>query len=156
MTYLKIFRIYNIHLQSLKLARTDYELLKKIGTEGEIAFVTDQFSNQAIRVSEALVKNRVDLLNKQIEIAKSTQEKQVLWFVSILLILIIIGIVIYSYQKNKLNAHLRADKRCIRAIMPFISYNSINQTGCYSRNWHLRVLVRVVLVFRSSRGRSNL
>jgi len=80
------------------------ELLKKIGTEGEIAFVTDQFSNQAIRVSEALVKNRVDLLNKQIEIAKSTQEKQVLWFVSILLILIIIGIVIYSYQKNKLNA----------------------------------------------------
>lgn len=31
----KIFRIYNIHLQSLKLARTDYELLKKIGEDKE-------------------------------------------------------------------------------------------------------------------------
>jgi len=29
----KIFRIYNIHLQSLKLARTDYALLKKIGED---------------------------------------------------------------------------------------------------------------------------
>ncbi len=31
----KIIRIYNIHLQSLKLARTDYALLKKIGEDTE-------------------------------------------------------------------------------------------------------------------------
>lgn len=31
----KIFRVYNIHLQSLKLARTDYALLKKIGEDSE-------------------------------------------------------------------------------------------------------------------------
>jgi signal transduction histidine kinase len=79
-------------------------LLKKTGTAGEIAFVKDQFSNQDIEVSTAFVKNRVDLLDKQIEIAKSAQEKQVLWFVSILLLLIIIGISIYVYQKNKLSA----------------------------------------------------
>jgi len=80
------------------------ELLEKTGTAGDIAFVTDQFSNNEVRVSVALVKNRVDLLNKQIEIAKSTQEKQMLWYISILLILILAGIVIYSYQKNKWNA----------------------------------------------------
>jgi signal transduction histidine kinase len=79
-------------------------LLKKTGTTAEIAFVKDQFSNQDIEVSTAFVKNRVDLLDKQIEIAKSAGEKQILWFVSILLILIIIGISIYVYQKSKLAA----------------------------------------------------
>lgn len=79
-------------------------LLSKIGTDKEIAFVKDQFSNHEIRVTDALIKNRVDLLNKQIEIAKSVQEKQVLWFVSILLVLIIISILIYVYQKQKLSA----------------------------------------------------
>ncbi len=31
----KTFRVYNLHLQSLKLARTDYALLKKIGEDSE-------------------------------------------------------------------------------------------------------------------------
>lgn len=79
-------------------------LLEKTGDAGDIAFVTDQFSNNAVRVSAALVKNRVDLLNKKLEVAKSAQEKQILWFVSILLVLLIIGISIFVYQKNRLSA----------------------------------------------------
>gem|GEM_PF-2318261 len=79
-------------------------LLEKIGAAGDIAFVTDRFSNNDRRVSKALVNNRIEIIDKKIEIAKSIQEKQILWFVSILLILFIVSISIYSYQKNKLLA----------------------------------------------------
>jgi signal transduction histidine kinase len=42
-------------------------------------------------------------LKKQIEIFKSAKEKQVLWFLSIILAFLIVGILIYVYQKNKLS-----------------------------------------------------
>ena len=80
------------------------DLLEKTGTAGDIAFVTDQFSNNELRVSSAFVKNRVELLDKKIEITNSAREKQLLWFMFIILALIIIGVSIYYYQKSKLDA----------------------------------------------------
>ncbi|MFN0176046.1 MAG: ATP-binding protein [Saprospiraceae bacterium] len=91
-------------LEEAKLAlRHMNALLEKAGDAGDLAFVTDQFSNNQVRVSAALVNNRIDLLDKQIEIAKSVQEKQFLWFISIVLGLFVIGISIFVYQKNKLS-----------------------------------------------------
>ena len=78
------------------------ELLQESGTAGDIAFVRDQFSNNEIRVSTTLVKNRIDLLDKQIKIAQSRQEKLLLTLMSILLVLIFVAGWTYSYQKNKL------------------------------------------------------
>ncbi|MFN0215802.1 MAG: hypothetical protein ACKVT2_16205 [Saprospiraceae bacterium] len=81
-----------------------YWLLEKNGTAEDAAFVTDLFSNNAIKVSTAFVKNKMDMIDKQLEIEKRAQEKQLSWFISIVLALIVLSVLIYSYQKNKLNA----------------------------------------------------
>jgi len=79
-------------------------LLVSTGTGGEIAFVTDQFANNEVKISVALVKNKVDLLAKQMEITKSAEEKQLLWFICILMAVIIISIFFYTHQRSKLSA----------------------------------------------------
>lgn len=79
-------------------------LLVSTGTAGDIAFVTDQFSNNEVKISVALVKNRVELLAKQMEITKSAEEKQLLWFICILMAVIIISIFFYTHQRSKLSA----------------------------------------------------
>lgn len=79
-------------------------LLESAGAAGDISYVTDQLSDHEVKISLAFVKNRIELLAKQIEIVKSAAEKQLLWFVCILMVVIIIGISFYVYQKNKLSA----------------------------------------------------
>ncbi|MFN0214111.1 MAG: ATP-binding protein [Saprospiraceae bacterium] len=92
-------------MKEAKLALNEMNvLLEKNGTAADATFVTDQFSNSAIKVSTAFVKNRMDLIDKQLAIEKSAQENQLSWFISIVLALIAISALIYSYQKNKFNA----------------------------------------------------
>ena len=50
----KVIRIYNAHFQSLKLARTDYELLKKIGEDSESTIQVSK--NIFARLKTAFIK----------------------------------------------------------------------------------------------------
>lgn len=66
----KIFRIYNTHLQSLKLARTDYEMLKKIGEDKDSAIQVSK--NITGRLKYAFIQRgkQAELLRENIKNCK--------------------------------------------------------------------------------------
>lgn len=66
----KIIRVYNVHLQSLKLARTDYDLMRKIGEDKDSAIKVSKNifeslktafikrGEQAIMLKESMISNK--------------------------------------------------------------------------------------------------
>lgn len=66
----KIFRVYNTHLQSLKLARSDYQLLKKIGEDKDSTFLVSK--NIFGRLKFAFIQRgkQAEMLNDNIKNCK--------------------------------------------------------------------------------------
>ncbi|MCC6722356.1 MAG: endonuclease/exonuclease/phosphatase family protein [Bacteroidia bacterium] len=63
----KQFRIYNVHLQSLKLARTDYEMLKKIGEDSDYALQVSKNIFERLKLAFIQRSKQAQLLKENIK-----------------------------------------------------------------------------------------
>lgn len=79
------------------------ELMNATGKRGDVAFIKEQFSNNDIKISSALIKNKISIFNKQLENRKL--QNRMLWggFSAILMIAFFVGLYWYTRQKNRLH-----------------------------------------------------
>lgn len=63
----EIVRIYNVHLQSLKLARTDYELLKKIGEDSDSTIKVSKSIFERVKTAFIQRGNQAILLKENMD-----------------------------------------------------------------------------------------